>query len=271
MGGKNYTRGPIRPMSVPIVTSTPHLPVQRAWLSFYYADELIQVERAARPREVSRILIKVDPDCRVRVSAPASATDEQVLVALKKRARWIYQQLRDFRVQIAHIRPRHYVSGESHHYLGKQHVLKVIELPTTAQHVRLLRGKIEVSVRQKKPEKVKELLHAWYRERARDIFERRLQAVLEQTQWVNEHPPLRILTMQTQWGSCSPAGRITLNPHLVKAPRDCIDYVILHELCHLAEHNHSERFYRLMQQVMPQWEKIKQRLDSMAASLLNDT
>ena len=77
--------------------------------------------------------------------------------------------------------------------------------------------------------------------------------------------------MQTQWGSCSPAGRITLNPHLVKAPRDCIDYVILHELCHLAEHNHSERFYRLMQQVMPQWGKIKQRLDGMAASLLNDT
>lgn len=56
-------------------------------------------------------------------------------------------------------------------------------------------------------------------------------------------------------GQCSPNGRITLNPHLVKAPRECIDYVVLHELCHIAEHNHSERFYRLMGQVMPQWEK----------------
>ena len=66
-----------------------------------------------------------------------------------------------------------------------------------------------------------------------------------------------------------PLGRITLNPHLVKAPRESIDYVILHELCHLAEHNHSEQFYRLMKQVMPHWEKVKTHLDGMAAALLN--
>lgn len=76
--------------------------------------------------------------------------------------------------------------------------------------------------------------------------------------------------MQTQWGSCSPKGQLTLNPHLVKAPRDCIDYVLLHELCHVAEHNHSEGFYRLMRQVMPQWEKVKERLDGMAYFYLND-
>lgn len=64
---------------------------------------------------------------------------------------------------------------------------------------------------------------------------------MEQALWVATKPPLRVLTMQTQWGSCSPNGRITLNPHLVKAPQ-CIDYVILHELCHIAEHNHIERF-----------------------------
>jgi predicted SprT family Zn-dependent metalloprotease len=69
------------------------------------------------------------------------------------------------------------------------------------------------------------------------------------------------------WGRCSPHGRITLNPHLVKASRECIDYVILHELCYIAEHNHSESF-RLMSQVMPGWEKTKERLDGMAARLL---
>lgn len=73
-----------------------------------------------------------------------------------------------------------------------------------------------------------------------------------------------------QWGSCSPNGRITLNPHLVKTPRECIDYVILHELCHIAEHNHSERFYRLLKQVMPHWEKVKACLDGMAALVLSD-
>ncbi|MDO2123319.1 DUF45 domain-containing protein, partial [Escherichia coli] len=85
------------------------------------------------------------------------------------------------------------------------------------QQVRLLRGKLEVSVRVKSADKIRELLYAWYKARAREVFDRRLDAVLQQALWVAAKPPLRILSMQTQWGSCSPAGRITLNPHLVKA------------------------------------------------------
>jgi predicted metal-dependent hydrolase len=257
-------------MSVPILLPEAHGRAAKHWLSFHYADELIVVERAPKARQVPRLLIKVDPDCRVSVQAPAGADDEVVLQALKKRGRWIYQQLQQFRANSAHVTPRQYISGESHYYLGKQHVLKVIEAPADVPQVRLLRGKLEISVRQKKAETVREHLRAWYRVRARDVFSRRLQAVLEQTLWVVDEPPLRIQTMQTQWGSCSPNGRITLNPHLVKTPRECIDYVILHELCHIAEHNHSERFYRLMRQVMPHWERVKARLDGMAALVLSD-
>lgn len=257
-------------MSVPILLPEVIGRPAKHRLSFHYADELIVVERAPKARQVQRMLIKVDPDCRVSVQAPATASDEDVLQALKHRGRWIYQQLRQFRALLTHVTPRQYVSGESHYYLGKQHVLKVIEAPEYAPQVRMLRGKLEISVRHKTTENVRELLRAWYRVRARDVFERRLQALLEQTLWVAEKPPLRIQTMQTQWGSCSPNGRITLNPHLVKTPRECIDYVILHELCHIAEHNHSERFYRLLTQVMPNWEKIKARLDGMAALVLSD-
>ncbi len=75
--------------------------------------------------------------------------------------------------------------------------------------------------------------------------------------------------MRTQWGNCSPSGVLTLNPHLVKAPTICIDYVILHELCNLVEYNHSERFYQLLNQVMPDWSKIKNQLDMMANKLIN--
>jgi hypothetical protein len=83
-------------------------------------------------------------------------------------------------------------------------------------------------------------------------------------------PDWRIVRMQKQWGSCSPAGVILLNPHLVKAPRACVDYVICHELCHLQEHNHSPRYYRLLGQIMPGWEAVKIRLDGMAETLLNE-
>lgn len=237
-------------------------------MSFIYGDERITFECKPRPLVNGRILIKVHPDCRVVVSVPQDTDDQQVLNAVEKRGRWIYQQLRDFRKQLEYITPRQYISGESHYYLGKQYMLKVIVAPSEAQGVKMLRGKLEVTLRHKSAEKVLQLLTDWYKARAREVFAKRLSAMLEQALWVSDSPPLRILTMQTQWGSCSPNGRVTLNPNLVKAPRECIDYVILHELCHLAEHNHSERFYRLMGQVMPDWAKTKKRLDGMAGMIM---
>lgn len=242
--------------------------------SFYYGDEQISFERAPRTKTTGKVLIKVHPDCRVVALAPSDASDAEVLLAVKKRGRWIYQQLREFRKQHEYITPRRYISGESHYYLGKQYVLKVIEDPSSPQGVKLLRGKLEVRLKnkgsaQEANQRVNHLLSEWYKIRAKDVFSRRMDALLEQTLWVKDRPPIRVHTMQTQWGSCSPQGRITLNPHLVKAPRECIDYVILHELCHIAEHNHSERFYRLINQVMPQWEKIKERLDGMATLITN--
>lgn len=232
-------------------------------LSFFYGDERITFERVNR-QKAGKALIKVHPDCRVQVSAMPDVPDAELVQAAKKRGRWIYEQLRTFRAQLEHVKPREYVSGESHYYLGRQYLLKVNVEPSAVQSVKLFRGKLEVSVRERNVERIKLLLEGWYKEKAKEVFKSRLDAIMTQAIWIEEAPELRILTMQTQWGSCSPNGRITLNPLLVKAPRECIDYVILHELCHLVEHNHSERFYRLLSQVMPKWEKTKSKLDGMA-------
>lgn len=238
-------------------------------MSFNYGDEQISFERLPRTEGIYRVLIKVHPDCRVQVSAPEGADENEILAAVKKRGRWIYQQLRDFREQQKYVSPRKYVSGESHYYLGKQYLLKVTEAPDLPEVVKLTRGKLDVSVKVKSAEQVSLLLSHWYREKAKEVFSKRLDAMLEQTLWVKERPAVRILTMKTQWGSCSPAGRLTLNPQLVKAPRECIDYVILHELCHIAEHNHSKKFYRLMAQVMPGWVGVKERLDKLASLIIH--
>ena len=135
---------------------------------------------------------------------------------------------------------------------------------TKPQGVKLLRGRLEVNTSESDLESIKFLLNKWYRFRANIMFEVRLQHILEQALWVETKPDIRLMTMRTQWGNCSPSGLLTLNTHLVKAPTICIDYVILHELCHLVEHNHSERFYQLLTQVMPDWEVVKERLDNMA-------
>lgn len=229
---------------------------------FNYGDEKIPFQIVNRKSSLLKILIKVHPDCRVEVMAPSSASDEEIIRAVAKRGRWIYQQLRDFREHQKYVLPRQYISGESHYYLGKQYVLKVAELSEGEEYVKLTRGKLEVYLRKKSAKRVDELLMIWYREKAKEVFAKRLDVMLEKALWVKSRPPLRTHIMKTQWGSCSPSGRLTLNPHLVKAPRECIDYVILHELCHIAEHNHSKKFYRLMERVMPGWESIKVKLDN---------
>ncbi|MBO3672052.1 M48 family metallopeptidase [Acinetobacter soli] len=236
--------------------------------SFIYGDETIPYERVPRSGEVNKILIKVHADCRVVVHAPEIATDHDVLKAIQKRSRWVYQQLRAFRQQKEFITPRRYISGESHYYLGKQYLLKVIENDDVPS-VKLLRGKFEVYVSRKDAGDIKEELDNWYKAKAKIVFLKRLEHVLDRALWVTEKPKFRVIKMQTQWGSCSPQGTLVLNPYLVKAPTQCIDYVILHELCHLAEHNHSERFYQLMNQVMPDWESRKELLDNMAARLFS--
>lgn len=103
---------------------------------------------------------------------------------------------------------------------------------------------------------------AWYRTRALIVFAERLGRVLRSTpQFRALEPKLRLRRMRRRWGSCSRNGTITLNLELIKAPTSCVDYVILHELCHLIEASHSRRFYELLSQVSPEWEKLRERLN----------
>ena len=239
-------------------------------LSFVYGDEVIEFEVIAKLSAHHKISIKVTPDCKVQVATLLEIERTQLIAAVKKRSRWIYQQLQVFQQQNEFIVPRQYISGESHYYLGKQYQLKVIESSEHLQGVKLLRGKLQVTVKQKDMHKVQDLLNAWYRARAKEVFTRRIEAVLDQALWVNKPPKLKLLNMKTQWGNCSPTGNLTLISYLVKAPTRCIDYVILHELCHLVEHNHSKQFYELMSQTMPDWEGRKIHLDEMAMRIFND-
>ena len=237
------------------------------------SDKLIA--KKTKPRKV---VIKVHPDQRVVATAPIDASDEMIHDAMMKRARWIWQSLQDFAKQKDHVLPKRYVSGETQFYLSRRYVLKVIILSENEPSVKLSRGKLNVELSQidselgseERAALVKNLLDTWYQEKARLVFAERLNAQLPKASWVKSTPSFRLMTMQKQWGSCSAKGNLILNPHLVKAPKECIDYVILHELCHIAEHNHSEQFWRLLTQVMPNWKEVKARLDGMAELYLNE-
>jgi len=136
------------------------------------------------------------------------------------------------------------------------------------QGVKLRRGQLQVYTESRQAETIKKLMSVWYRNHADKVFEQRIKSILSEIPWLKQSPPWKLRLMKKQWGSCSPQGMLSLNPHLVKAPRECVDYVILHELCHLKEHNHSKKFYSLLHQHMPEWETIKAKLDSMSEILL---
>lgn len=236
-------------------------------LVFNYSNQLFEFSFLYSVT-VKRVRIYIYPDCQIRLIVPEHTSESEILDAVQKRRRWIMKQLSYFRQQQQYITPRQYISGESHYYLGRQYVLKVIESSQLPQEVKFFRGKLEVYVVEKNAENVRKRLETWYRAKAKMIFQQRLTALLEQASWMTSCPEIKLVKMKKQWGNCSVKGYLTLNPMLVKAPRECIDYVILHELCHFAEHNHSTRFYKLMTQVMPDWKKRKARLDSLVGYIL---
>ncbi len=236
---------------------------------FAYGDEVIAFSlRRQASRTVTRVAIHVEPDARVLVDAPDTAPLADVLAAVKKRARWISQYVGAAKVRLAHVLPREYVSGESLHYLGRRYRLKVIVNTGVAVEARMRGAFITVTTPENSPAMIKSALDVWYRQRARELFADRLAAVAAPLRWVKQLPPTRLQFMTVQWGSCSPSGRITLNPSLVKAPRECIDYVLLHEMCHLLHHNHSPNFYKTLQRHMPGWKAVKERLDNLAGNVL---
>lgn len=237
--------------------------------SIHYGDELIRFTvRYQRARASGRVAIHVEPDGRVIVDAPQGASQAAIRTAVNARGRWIFKHVGDARRRLANVLPREYVSGESLLYLGRRYRLRVTVATDGAAGVRLQGGIIEALVPQRRADVVRRTLIDWYRSRARIVLGDRLESVAADLRWVRQLPPMRLQAMKAQWGSCSPAGRLTLNPGLVRAPRECIDYVLLHELCHLKEHNHSPRFYRLLDAHLPQWRSIKLRLDDLAEIIL---
>lgn len=238
--------------------------------SIRYGEALIRYTVRHRPgRKTGRVAIHVDPDGRVLVDAPDDASDPQIRAAVAARARWIHVHLAAIRLRRAHVLPREYVSGESLLYLGRRYRLKVVTKGKDPVAVRLRGGYIEVTAATREPMAIREALNHWYRGRARLVLGERLDAMASSLRWIRTAPAMRLQIMKVQWGSCSPAGRLTLNPHLVKVPRECIDYVLLHELCHLNEHNHSRKFYRLLERHLPGWRRNKERLDELADIVLN--
>lgn len=204
--------------------------------------------------------IEVHPDLSVVVRAPAGCDFETIQARVSKRASWISKQLTNFQRYSPRTPARHYVNGETHLYLGRQYRLTVVTGELAP--VKMSRGHLVLTMPGKADsDRVKALLHRWYLDHARKTYMDVLDELVPRFKG-HQRPRLIVRAMQSRWGSLSQAGTMTLNANLVRAPRACIEYVVAHELCHLKHRDHNASFFRLLGQVMPDWEKRKQRLET---------
>jgi predicted metal-dependent hydrolase len=229
-------------------------------IRFSFGKEIITV--AVTYEERKALFIKVHPDKRITARAPSNRSREQVLTHLKKRAGWIVRQL-DYFDRFQPLQPeRQYVSGETHYYLGRQYRLRIRE--GQKAQVKLVGRFFLMSLPDPSDSlKAKQLMLKWHRDHARVLLQRRIDLFLNRFLMLGaKEPEVRFRRMEKRWGSCSPTGVIMLNTQLAKAPIHCIDYVVIHELCHLVHPHHDRNFYRLLRRVLPDWEKRKKRLES---------
>jgi predicted metal-dependent hydrolase len=208
------------------------------------------------------------PDGRVRVAVPKHVTDDNVRLAVISKLRWIKKQQQDFKEQPRQSE-RQYLSGECHYVFGKRYRLELIERDGKPEVKPLRSGKLQLFVRPGSSVEVKEkALNAWYREE----LKKAIPELLEKWQPIvgKEARDWGIRKMKTKWGSCNiERRRIWLNLEMAKKPTECLEYILVHELVHLYERNHNQRFMKLLDQFLPNWRTNKKTLNTSPLSKEN--
>ena len=211
------------------------------------------------------------PDGRVEVRIPEWMSDAEARRHAQEHAGWVFRQLdKTVRSPKAPM-PVHFADGEQLTYLGETYSLRLraglplrTELKDAEKELWLtLPPPVE------SPDRVRRQLLDWYAARARELFPSRVEACLARAGAEGFRPVSRLTIRHTRsrWGSCGADGAVMLNSLLVQAPPECVDYVVMHELCHLRELNHSGRFYAILTRLMPDWKVQKERLARISTDL----
>lgn len=228
--------------------------------TFHFGTKSIEYQLTHSNRKT--LGISVLPDLRVSVVAPLGASPKKIESILLRRAPWILKQQEFFLAFFPKQPAKRFISGETHYYLGRQYRLKVTR--GKKESVRLVGRFIHVTCLDR--DNVKRLLKNWYLRLAGMRFSLYADDWIERFKRYGVQPRNFIIReMPKRWGSCTAKHNIILNPELIKAPRGCIEYVIMHELCHLVHHNHTQKFVDLQTKMMPSWEKWKMRLEKLMA------
>ena len=198
----------------------------------------------------------------VVVTAPFRAPMGKIREALEKHGHWVRKKVVELRDAPAPPPPPRWVDGEIHKHLGRRYPLRLFR--GEGKGVWLTDHELLVHLPDPwRREAVRKLVEGWMLEEARAVFRHRMQKLIRTTPALHLRgtPTLNLRRMTSRWGSCSPNGRILMNTHAVKLPLNLVDYILMHELCHLRVPNHSRAFWAHLTDCMPDWERRKRALD----------
>jgi predicted metal-dependent hydrolase len=204
--------------------------------------------------------INILPDASVIVRAPYRTSEKTIIKLVNSKATWIRKHTEKFRKNDSKNPARLFADGQKHLFRGKESVLRVEKSPKP--YCRFLDNTIEIGTAYPDHQQaVKSLLYQGYKNEAGKLFPESLQRILrEKEHYGFRVSALRIRTMRSRWGSCSGQGVISLNTELIRLPDTYLEYVILHELCHLRHHNHGAGFYELLSELFHDWKAVRKEL-----------
>jgi predicted metal-dependent hydrolase len=216
-------------------------------------------------KDIKNIHLSVyPPRGKVRISAPERMDLDTIRVFAISKLQWIRKQQEAFKKQERETE-REYLSRESHYFLGERYLLKIIKKDASPKII-LKRNTIEMYIQpDTSMEKRKELLDEWYRSELKKIVPKIIEKWEDKIGVQSEEYGIK--KMRTRWGTCNPkAKRIWLNLELAKKPVECIEYIVVHELVHLLERSHKEKFIALMDEHMPKWRFYRDELNRLPFS-----
>lgn len=207
------------------------------------------------------ISIFVDPYYGVYLRAPVKFSKEKIVSLLRRKAAWIIQKQRIIKASHLLNPPKEFVSGETFPYRGRQHRLKIEygcrrkDAGVKLKNSRLLVFTISASPN---PKIIKNELHSWYREKAALFINERVRHYSAKFNF--DSSKVIVANQTRRWGSCSYNNKLRFNWRIIMAPKALIDYVVVHELCHLKHKNHSDSFWKLLGMILPNYEETRDRL-----------
>lgn len=228
-------------------------------LNISYGGELINFKLKRKNRKT--LAIHVHPDRCVEVLSPANVTISKIYEIVQKRASWILSKQKFLKQNSIDKPIPKFLSGEIHKYLGRQYRLKV-SLGLQNQ-VELSGEYIAITAHYPRNSKlIKDLFETWLNDRAHEKFKERLEFCLLKFPNSEKFQPTSIVikTLKSSWGSMTKSRRLVLNKKLIHAPEPCIDYVIVHELCHIQYFDHSPAFWNFVGSILPDWKERKKQL-----------